>query len=290
MWRSAVAQPVAREWRQRAQPLLGTVVIVRIATRAGVAPANCEVAFDAAFAAIRRISVVMSAHHPDSDLGRLARAAPDEVLRLDPQTLAVLRLARAWQARSRGAYDPVRAACRLHRLGRRPGFADVKADEAASLRDIHVRAPDEVLLRRPVLIDLGGLAKGYAVDQAVAVLRAHGVTDALVNAGGDMRTIGELAWPLQFRDAWRRNGALGQRPPSHLCNAALATSRTDDDSEFVPAAGRRRPARTWSACSVLAKDCVSADALTKWGLQARTGSLALRQALRAQRAQLWRWA
>lgn len=291
MWRKSASLAIASAWRQRAQPLLGTVVIVRIVCReqngrSGI-EAGCDAAFEAAFAAVRHVSAVMSAHHPGSDLGRIARGRPGSVLELDPHTVQVLRLARYWHVLSRGAFDPVRAARQLHRRGCRPGFAGAQVVDAAALRDITECSPTEILLEKPVLIDLGGLAKGYAVDQAVAALRAHGVTDALVNAGGDMRAIGDLAWPIAFRHAQHATHTRRMRHMSHLHNAALASSAADVGSDFVPTLRRRDSAR-WSSCSALAADCASADALTKWGLQSSEQAPALRRALRAHHAQLWR--
>lgn len=264
----------------RARPLLGTLVAIQLQDEAKDAAALLA-ASDAAFEAIAQVHRCMSAHDPASDLGRLARASAGESVRVHPHTAAVLRLAQHWHRASGGSFDPHRAGRRLARLGLRPGLADA-AHADGSLATLRVH-DDAVEADGPLALDLGGIAKGYAVDQAVAVLRSHGIAAGLVNAGGDLRGFGPRAWPvdLQHPAVWSRTRRL-----LRLRDGAVATSlAAPANAEFVRTRGR---APRWHGATVLARDCATADALTKWALQALAPSLQLRAALARHGARMWR--
>ncbi|SCK26924.1 thiamine biosynthesis lipoprotein [Variovorax sp. HW608] len=276
---------------RRAKPMLGTVVMMHLVDAGGGDTAECRVrlsnAADSAFASIFAIERAMSAHHSDSDLGRMASAAPGATLTLDPHTIAVIRLARYWHALSRGAFDPCKAAARLAGVNGRPAAGDESGCKG-TLRDLEILSATEVCLERPVSLDLGGIAKGYAVDIAIDTLRRLGVESALVNAGGDMRAIGTHAWPVEVRG---RAGFRGIAPHAfrRTRNSAVASSEAQGPTaEFVRTLPRVRAVTPWSSCTVMARDCVTADALTKWGLQSAEDSSRLRRALRQHKARLWR--
>jgi FAD:protein FMN transferase len=115
---------------------------------------------------------------------------------------------------------------------------------------------------------LGGIAKGYAVDVAVAALRSQGMTHGLVNAGGDLRGFGERPWPIQIRAPEQPTMLLNA---GSLCDAAIATSAgyfrnaragSTMVAPIVDPAHRR--CVVWNASiSVVASRCMTADALTK---------------------------
>ena len=265
---------------RRARPLLGTLVSIQVPLD-GLREQDAAPAVEQAFAILARMHHAMSAHAPDSDLARLARAAPGEALHLDPCTVSVLRLAQAWRRTSNGSFDPQAAGERLARSNLRPALAAAPAGASSIAR---LRFVDErtVLPEGPLAIDLGGIAKGFDVDQAVATLRAHGAVAGLVNAGGDLRAFGEHAWPIEVQHS---ELPARTRRLLRLREGAVATSLGADHPGFV--ATRRFPAR-WRSCTVLARDCVTADALTKWGLQDREPSLQLRRSLREAGARMWR--
>jgi FAD:protein FMN transferase len=119
-----------------------------------------------------------------------------------------------------------------------------------------------------VKIDLGGIAKGFAVDRAVEALRRHGIAEALVNAGGDLSAFGPRSHAIDIRDP--------RRPERPMCrieldNAALASSAGRFDPMRAYAASgsavidpaTAQPARTMLGATVCAPCCVIADALTK---------------------------
>jgi thiamine biosynthesis lipoprotein len=267
----------------RAQALLGALVTLDLDDR--LPPALAAQAGEAAFAVIREIGQCMSAHDPGSDLGRISRAQPGEVLSLNPHTIAVLQAAIYWHHVSSGAFHPVRAAQALLRQHKRPGLAKT-AVALGGLQDLVVRADHRVHVRQPIALDLGGIAKGYAVDQALAVLQAHGVTRARLNAGGDIGLLGTLPQQVVIRHAQDNlRDRLLQR--HRLGPGGIATSvAAIDGADFV---ATTRPGQTrWRSATVWARDCMTADVLTKWALQSSLLCPLLRTTLRRNGARMWR--
>lgn len=278
---------------QRARPLLGTLVTIQARMGAGVFSGkevleHVQQAMDKAFWTMQEIEFAMSAHRLDSDLARLARVVPGADIVVSRHTVAVLRLAKYWYQTSLGTFDPVRAANRLAALDMRPAFRGLALAPHVTLRELSIIGDDTLRLERPMRLDLGGIAKGYAVDRAIAELTADGVDTALVNAGGDLRASGAWEWPVQVRspDApWRARNLKGLR---FVRNSALATSTGAPlNGEFVRT-GRARIAHSWTSCTVHARDCVTADSLTKWGLQSEPKSPRLERVMRAHGASMWR--
>lgn len=245
---------------RRARPLLGT--LVEIAVRAADAP---EQAIAAAFDAIAHVHARMSYHERASDVSRLNGQADRRPVAVHADTYQVLRAAVALSARTAGAFD-VSIAPQLERQGLLPRRR--LGTTSGTWRDIDLLPGRRVRFRRPLRIDLGGIAKGYAVDRACDVLRAHGIGNALVNAGGDLRVIGSTPWPI----AVRHPGDPAIRVPlCELADGAIATSagyflRRHGGSGGSRALvdGRTRGLRHWQgSVSVTAASCLSADALTK---------------------------
>jgi len=257
---------------RRARPLLGTLVEIRAA--AACPAARLQAAIDAAFAAVEQVHRLMSLHDPASELSVLNRVAAQHALRVDAHTYAVLAAARRIAQKSEGAFDPSVAAT-LQEWGYLPASPPpvATAATAASWRDIELLEDRFVRFRRPLRIDLGGIAKGYAVDRAVETLRQAGVDTALVNADGDLRAYGEQAQVLYLRHP--QHPSLGVHPLV-LHNEALATSAIYLSRRQLATAGlatrevsplldprSRQPYLGADSISVRAPECMSADALTK---------------------------
>ncbi len=176
----------------RSRILMGTVIEI---TASGPDRKALESALDAAFAEIARIEALMSPHLPQSEVARLSQSP--EPLEVSPETEAVLRLGLEVAAVSGGAFDlGLGRLVELWRVaGERPRLPDA-AEIRSALRGV---GPDSLLLEGRMVakadpelrLDLGGIAKGYAVDRAVEILRRAGATSASVNAGGDIGLLGE---------------------------------------------------------------------------------------------------
>ena len=271
---------------ERARPLLGTLVEIACV---GLPSEAAHARIDAAFAIVAEIHGLMSFHTPDSDVTRLNQRAAAGPVEVDPRTRAVLALALELAAASDGAFD-ITVAERLVAWGRLPRPpAAPEPDASACWRDIELCADGRVRFHRPLWIDLGGIAKGYAVDRAIERVADDRVVRWIVNAGGDLRVAGQGAEPVLLQtDRPTAEGAA----MLELEDASLASSRDAPASPAGPgvattsggAAGasavhvdgrNRRATAGGSFVSVVAKDCAVADALTKVVLALREQSAPL---------------
>jgi thiamine biosynthesis lipoprotein len=272
------------------RPLLGTFVEIRLSGERS----QLELAVSAAFEAIERVQQLMSFHTAQSDVARINAARVHESIRIDPETYTVLRAARALSVRSRGLFD-VTVAPTLVRAGFLPrptgsGALTTEGLRGASshptYRDLELLPNRKVRWRRKSWIDLGGIAKGYAVDRAVAVLRDWQVQSAVVNAGGDLRCFG-AAQPIYLRSPHQPTMLLRV---GELLDGAIATSAGYYRSQ--PLRGQRcvplvhpRRARCISlqhSVSIAARTCMAADALTKVLALSPTCAPALLERCKAQ--------
>ena len=224
--------------------------------------------FDRAFGAIADVHRLMSFHDAHSDVSRLNRQAWRGPVSVDPHTLQVLRLASRISAASEGVFD-VTLAPLLVASGFLPRPVGVpEPDPSATWRDIDVRLDGCVRFKKPLWLDLGGIAKGYGVDAAMRAADRPVGTSLSINAGGDLRIAGPQSAEVLLAVA---GPSANPAPQLTLANRALASS------QGFPA--RRRHAQVWKSphrhglthrnlsltrfVTVVAEHCAVADALTK---------------------------
>ncbi len=184
-------QPEGEEIR-RSRLMMGTVVEI---VAEGQEIEKLGTAVDGAFAEMERLDKLLSRHQQKSDVTRLSQS--NDGGKVTTETAEVLALGLNVAQRSGGAFDltlgKVKALWGLDKDT--PKVPDQEALTAAlvgigpaalSLNGHQVNKQTSHLQ-----VDLGGIAKGYAVDRAIAVLKQHGVTSAAVNAGGDMYLLGQ---------------------------------------------------------------------------------------------------
>ena len=262
---TCVDDPAGRRTVRRARPQLGTLVEIGVAniddTAHGAAAATT--AIEAAFARIGRIETALTRFDPQSAIGRFNDAAAGTTIEVGDDARIVLQAAAALCVASDGLFDVS--------LGT---GADGWVCQGAQLRK----------RRAGVRLDLGGIAKGHAVDAAVEALRRAGIAAGWVNAGGDLRVFGALALPIDLRD----EACGGVRRFAVLQEGAFATSWIDR-SPSTPAwrSNASAPAAADVGArhaSVAADRCLWADALTK--IVALAGN-ARHPLLRAHGAQAW---
>lgn len=261
---SACVHAAASYAMKRARPVLGT--LVEIAAQ-GESEAEVSQAISQAFAAVETIHALMSYHDPASDVSRLNRAGVG-CISIDPQTWHVLDVAQSLSKATAGVFD-VSVAPELVRYGYLPNHSGFPAPAPdAHWRHIELLPDWRVRLTRPLHIDLGGIAKGYAVDCALHALEHAGMTAGRVNAGGDLRLFGTRSETIHVRHP--RN-ATQLMPLCQMSEGAIATSalyysgRRFAGSPVSPLidAHTRKACVDSSSVSVLADDCIIADALTK---------------------------
>jgi thiamine biosynthesis lipoprotein len=242
---------------RRMRPLLGT--FVEIGVIGGHSWANA--AIDRAFAKIARLHDLLSFQLPDSELSRL-NADVSNWVAVSRETLRVLRLARAFMRKSDHLFNCTIGGA-LVAQGVLPDHGIASNMMRGNADDIEI-ATHRARLMRPVRVTLDGIAKGYAVDAAVAILKKQGVSHGWINAGGDMRAFGDHVLPVTQRQADGSMKMLGG-----LKQAAIATSHVGNkiDPRFpgVIVAGDavERVALAPAVFSVMARFAWRADALTK---------------------------
>lgn len=197
---------------------MDTVVTLTVGVRGNwdpVAERKTKNAFAAAEAEFRRVEALMSSHLPSGDVHRL-NASAREWVQVDPTTLRVLVAAVRVGHATGGAFDVTWTALRpLYRL-RDPNWRPPPRDALEKARalvdfraiELDVQGSRVRFAKAGMAVDLGGIAKGHALDLAAAALAGAGFPDHLVNGGGDLRVGGrrpDRKWKMGIR-APRKGG------------------------------------------------------------------------------------
>jgi thiamine biosynthesis lipoprotein len=239
--------------------------------------ARGQAAIDAVMAEMHRIDRTMSPHKRDSELSRINRLAAEQPVRLSTEMFGLLERALTFSALSGGAFDISYASVGQlydYRARVAPGAAALAAARAAiGWRGLKLdRAARTLAFAHPGMrIDLGGFAKGHAVDNAVAILTRLGIAHAFVSAGGDSRVIGDRRgrpWMLGVRHPRQADGVVALLP---LIDTAVSTS--GDYERFFEADGVRhhhiidpatgRSPTALHSVTILAADGLTAEAMSK---------------------------
>lgn len=265
--------PVFAEWLNETRTLMGTEVSVELwsADRdQGIQ------AIEQAFAEVKRLDEMMNPWNPDSELARVNREAARGAVTTSPEIMRVVARSLYYSQLSEGAFDISFAAVGQYydfRQGRSPS----KTELASGRANIDYRAItlDPALstiayAKDGMAIDLGGIAKGYAVDRAIDILKAAGVSSAVVAAGGDSRIIGDLGdrpRTIGIRHPRREGEHIVMIP---LADTAISTS--GDYERYFQREGVRYhhilnpvtgdSARGLQSVSVLADKAIDSDALS----------------------------
>jgi len=219
--------PVAAHWHEDSQAIMGTVVAAEIWEPD---PQHGTHLLAAVMAEMRRIDHAFSTYRDDSELSLLNHAAPHGWVEISPELHHLLEQSVRMSELTGGAFDITYASAGRfydYRAGRRPDDATLQAAVAAiDYRHLELAVnPPRARYRHPaVYVDLGGIAKGYAVDRAIELLAAAGITHAAVSAGGDTRIIGDRRgkpWTIGIRNP-REAGGLSAVLP--LIDTAVSTS------------------------------------------------------------------
>lgn len=272
-WRRAAHAP---QLYRAARPAMGTVAEVLLAHPGPGGPALAEAALEE----VGRVEARMTRFDPTSEVGRV-NAGPGRFFPVSSMTGHVVRTALEVARATDGAFDPglgaLEALWGFYRHRAPASLPDARrlARQAAGAGYRQVELAGDLLRPRlrvggAVRLDLGGIAKGYAVDRAAALLRGHGVRHALINVGGDLYALGThpagRPWQVGVRHP-RRPGRYLTR--LSLSDRAVATS--GDYENFFIADGQRyhhlldprtgAPAPFHQSVTVTARSAMMADAL-----------------------------
>lgn len=262
------------EWFHLDEPLMGTKVSVDLWHEDRDAG---EAAARAVMAEYHRINQTMSTYLEDSEISLVNREAAKRPVAVGESLFYVVSRAQEISAASDGAFDITFDSVGRH-YDFRGGVAPDEATIAADLETIDYRLieldPERRTIRFKrdgVRINLGGIAKGYAVERGAQILSQRGIQHALLNAGGDSRVIGDRRgqpWIVGIRDPRADEQVVARIP---LINEAISTS--GDYERYFERDGVRyhhilnpdtgKPAREIRSVSIIGPDATTTDGLTK---------------------------
>jgi thiamine biosynthesis lipoprotein len=221
------APVVCAEWLSDQQEIMGTVVRVELWQDH---PAKGQAAIAAVMEEMRRVDRTMSTYKENSAISRLNRQAALAPVAISRELSDLIAFSLKISDITAGAFDITYASVgHLYDYRRKVIPSEEALADALPAIDYHHVSLDRVqgtvrFLRPGVRIDLGGVAKGHAVDRSIALLQTRGIKQAIVTAGGDSRIIGDRKgrpWMVAIRDPRRRYKAVAVLP---LHNAAISTS------------------------------------------------------------------
>ena len=255
------------------QVSMGTVVEITLIGDDGEAANQAALR---AFQEIKRIETLMSPWLDSSDVTRINRAAGKEWVKVSPETMEVIKKAQEISELSEGGFDiTVGPLSELWRRAREkkipPSVEDVKGKlDLVNYKKLGIDSEGKVLLKKKgMAMDLGGIAKGYAVDRAFELLMSLGYKNMIVNAGGDLRAGGlknNQPWSIGIQHPRDSKKILAR---ISVYDTAVATS--GDYEKFFLDQGKRYhhifnpkdgfPTNGYQSVTILCKDGMTADAL-----------------------------
>jgi thiamine biosynthesis lipoprotein len=244
----------------RCKPLLGT--FVEISTEDGKHALH---AIEMAFTAIEQVQSLMGFHDAYSELSQINARSYLEPIRIHPWTAEVLIIAKAIHIESEGIFN-CGVGHRLVEAGLLPRHLNLNDHSFGGIEDLQFIEPILVQSMLPLCLDLGGIAKGYAVDKAVEVLLDNDILSGSVNAGGDMRIFGNLTQNIQIRNPSKPHELIqvGSMKAGAIATSSLYFSKRKADAKsYIVNPLNHEHIEFSGSYSVIANECVYADALTK---------------------------
>lgn len=260
------------EWYTNEQAIMGTVVRTELWSDD---PLTAAEAIRLVNEEMHRIDRSMSTYKPDSEISRINRDAAKNPVTISAELLDIIARGIEMSRLTHGAFDITYASVGQlydYRAGVRPDEKQIAATlPAISYRFVELDLVERTVFfaRQGVRIDLGGIAKGYAVERGAGILRAQGIAHGLVSAGGDSRVLGDrrgAPWIVGVRDPRNSDRVVARLP---LIDEAISTS--GDYERFFEEDGVRyhhiiSPATGHSASEVRSVTIIGPDATMTDGL------------------------
>jgi len=223
----ALATPARAVWLDRHEAIMGTNIDVEIWHDDSI---KGEAALDAVMDEMRRIDTLMSHYKPESELSQINARGAREAVVVDKELFDLIKLSLHFSEITNGAFDITYASVGYlynYRKHIKPSEDEIeKALPGVNYRHLLLdeKAHSVKFAQDGMRIDLGGIAKGYAVDRGIGILQARGVQHAVVTAGGDTRIIGDRMgrpWIVGIRHPDDKSKTVLRLP---LVDTAMSTS------------------------------------------------------------------
>ncbi|MDE2448192.1 MAG: FAD:protein FMN transferase [Gammaproteobacteria bacterium] len=219
--------PAHAAWYSRTEAIMDTRIYVELWD---TSPKHANAAIDAVMAEMHHVDDVMSDFKPDSELSQINEHAAQRPVVVSPELYDLIKLSTHYSQITDGAFDiTVESVWRLYHFRQRIHPTDAQIQALLPTVGWRQLILDDrrhsVRFARPgMAIGLGGIAKGYVVDRGIDILKARGITNAIVTAGGDSRLLGDhrgRPWMVVIRDPWDLSKAVTVMP---IVNEAISTS------------------------------------------------------------------
>ena len=221
----------------RARPAMGTIL------RIDGYGENSAQAISLAFDEVERIEALLSRWRSDSDVMRVEKAPVGTPVEVSATTIRCVQEALAAAEASGGAFDPT-----LVPNGYRKVFVDPVGSTIT-------------LLSEGLILDLGGIGKGFALDRAAEVLEANRLNSALLDFGGQLLALdappGQSAWDVAIFDPRSSDALLGSVP---LVRGSIATSSSYERGDHIVDPRKQEVATIALSTTILADQATCADA------------------------------
>ena len=263
--------PARADWHQQQREIMGTRISVELWHRDPGVAADCS---EKAFAEMRRIEALMSTYQASSEISFINRNAAVSAIEISDEMMRIIEKSLYFSELSGGAFDITYASVGYaydYRENQRPSEESIAANlPAIDYRHIEI-ADNRIRFRQNgVRIDLGGIAKGYAVDRASDIVTRCDISRAMISAGGDSRIIGDRGgrpWMIGIKHP-RKAEDIALRLP--LSESAISTSG-DYERYFIEDGNRihhiinpetgRSAKKSWST-TVIGPSAMTTDALS----------------------------
>jgi thiamine biosynthesis lipoprotein len=268
-----VVQPVRADWLREDADIMGTRISVELFH---ADPAVARQGINAVLEEMRRIDASMSPYIASSELAQVNENAHRQAVPVSKELFALIQRSLHFSELTGGAFDITFASAGfLYDYRRRIRPDETRLEQAANLINYRNLVLDSdkltVAFSKPgVRIDLGGIAKGHAVDRCISLLRALGIEHAMVTAGGDSRVSGDRwgrPWTIGVQDPRKDDELVAVIP---LQDVAVSTS--GDYQRFFEEDGVRyhhiinpdsgTSAKRMRSVTIIAPDATTADALS----------------------------
>ena len=240
----------------RCKPHLGTYVEIA---------ADSNFAIDQAFATIQLVQDLMGFHNPNSEISQINARAHIEPIEVHEWTFQVLRIAQELCESTNGMFD-CGVGKKLVDSGLLPKHSEQVCISCGSIMDLTLTGPNQVSSKTQLILDLGGIAKGFAVDKAVEVLQQCEVKSGYVNAGGDLRVFGNISQEIQVRNPSNPSEliSLGSLENGSIASSGLYyCNHSKSNQGHIVNPKTMEQIKFTESYSVIAPECIYADALTK---------------------------
>lgn len=264
-------QTVLAYWHETSLDMMGTKFEIKIES---LSKQQASVCSEQAYQEIDRIEQLLSSFIPTSEISQINLLAPHEAVAISDETFFIIEQAIQHSKNSQGAFDITFASIGYQydlRKKIKPTEQQIKQYlDAIDYRHIVLKYPTIAFKHQNVKINLGGIAKGYAIEQASKLLKQCGILEGIISGGGDSKIIGDhhgKEWIIGIQHP-RKEKELALRIP--LSNIAISTS--GDYERYYLDNGQRihhilnpktgKPTtQTWSA-SVIGNNATKTDVLS----------------------------